>query len=104
VLASLYLRTPVLFQVGTAFVTPTDGQLYEPTDGAVTVPMGDPDRPKFGVVNDCCNPGPSNWVVEMYLMCLCFLACAAKGVTANPTATSVAIASLVVIMIDPLLS
>jgi len=25
----------VLLQVGTALVVPTDGQLYEPTDGAV---------------------------------------------------------------------
>jgi hypothetical protein len=29
---------PVLLQVGTAFVVPTDGQVYDPTDGAVTVP------------------------------------------------------------------
>ena len=28
----------VLLQVGTALVTPTDGQLYVPIDGAVTVP------------------------------------------------------------------
>jgi hypothetical protein len=35
----------VLLQVGTAFVTPTEGQLYEPTDGAVTVPMDVPDVP-----------------------------------------------------------
>jgi hypothetical protein len=43
----LYLRMPglVLFQVGTAFVTPTEGQLYDPTDGAVTVPTVDPDLP-----------------------------------------------------------
>ena len=33
----------MLFQVGTAFVTPTDGQLYDPTDGAVTVPIESPD-------------------------------------------------------------
>jgi hypothetical protein len=44
---SHYLRTAglVLLQVGTAFVTPTDGQLYDPTDGAVTVPMEVPDVP-----------------------------------------------------------
>ena len=43
----LYLRTGglVLFQVGTAFVTPTEGQLYDPIDGAVTVPTVDPDLP-----------------------------------------------------------
>ena len=35
----------VLLQVGTAFVTPTDGQEYDPTDGAVTVPIGIPDAP-----------------------------------------------------------
>ncbi len=42
-----YLRTGglVLFQVGTAFVTPTEGQLYDPTDGAVTVPTVAPDVP-----------------------------------------------------------
>jgi len=35
----------VLLQVGTAFVTPTDGQLYVPTEGAVTVPTESPDDP-----------------------------------------------------------
>ena len=35
----------VLLQVGTAFVVPTDGQEYDPTDGAVTVPMETPDCP-----------------------------------------------------------
>jgi len=35
----------VLLQVGTEFVTPTDGQLYVPTEGAVTVPIGGPDDP-----------------------------------------------------------
>jgi len=45
---SLYLRTGglVLFQVGTEFVTPTEGQLYDPTDGAVTVPTVAPDDAK----------------------------------------------------------
>ena len=38
----------MLFQVGTAFVTPTDGQLYDPTDGAVTVPIESPDVPYIG--------------------------------------------------------
>jgi len=38
-------RGLVLLQVGTAFVTPTEGQEYEPTDGAVTVPTGVPDVP-----------------------------------------------------------
>jgi hypothetical protein len=32
------LRGLVFFQVGTAFVVPTDGQVYDPTDGAVVVP------------------------------------------------------------------
>jgi hypothetical protein len=35
----------VLLQVGTALVTPTEGQLYDPTDGAVTVPIVCPDEP-----------------------------------------------------------
>jgi hypothetical protein len=35
----------VLLQVGTAFVTPTEGQLYDPTDGAVTVPIEGPEDP-----------------------------------------------------------
>jgi hypothetical protein len=35
----------VLLHVGTAFVVPTDGQLYDPTDGAVTVPTEVPDCP-----------------------------------------------------------
>ena len=38
-------RGAVLLQVGTAFVVPTDGQEYDPTDGAVTVPMETPDCP-----------------------------------------------------------
>ena len=41
--ATLHLL--VLLQVGTAFVTPTDGQEYDPTDGAVTVPIDIPDAP-----------------------------------------------------------
>ena len=32
------LRGLVFFQVGTAFVVPTDGQVYDPTDGALVVP------------------------------------------------------------------
>lgn len=35
----------VLLQVGTALVTPTDGQLYVPIDGAVTVPIDCPELP-----------------------------------------------------------
>ncbi|MBR0949193.1 hypothetical protein JQ591_01995 [Bradyrhizobium canariense] len=35
----------VLLQVGTALVTPTDGQLYVPIDGAVTVPTVCPELP-----------------------------------------------------------
>lgn len=35
----------VLLQVGTELVTPTDGQLYDPIDGAVTVPTVCPDDP-----------------------------------------------------------
>jgi hypothetical protein len=35
----------VLFQVGTALVTPTEGQLYVPIDGAVTVPIDCPELP-----------------------------------------------------------
>jgi hypothetical protein len=35
----------VLRQVGTALVTPTDGQLYVPIEGAVTVPTDCPDDP-----------------------------------------------------------
>lgn len=35
----------VLLQVGTELVTPTDGQLYDPIEGAVTVPTVCPDDP-----------------------------------------------------------
>jgi len=35
----------VLLQVGTELVTPTEGQLYVPIDGAVTVPTDWPDVP-----------------------------------------------------------
>jgi len=43
----LYLRPGglVLLQVGTASVEPTDGQLYDPTEGATTDPIGVPDVP-----------------------------------------------------------
>ena len=37
----------VLLQVGTALVVPTDGQVYDPSDGAVTVPTGGTDCPKL---------------------------------------------------------
>lgn len=35
----------VLLQVGTELVTPTDGQLYVPIEGAVTVPTDCPEVP-----------------------------------------------------------
>jgi hypothetical protein len=35
----------VFLQVGTELVTPTEGQLYVPIDGAVTVPTVCPDEP-----------------------------------------------------------
>nr|GAJ32495.1 hypothetical protein BDOA9_0116840 [Bradyrhizobium sp. DOA9] len=40
-----HLYLVVLLQVGTELVTPTEGQLYDPTDGAVTVPTVWPDVP-----------------------------------------------------------
>ena len=45
IVGALPLRTlgPVLLQVGTSFVVPTDGQVYDPTDGAVTVPIEVPE-------------------------------------------------------------
>ena len=43
-LAAAY-RGLVLLQVGTALVTPTDGQLYVPIEGAVTVPIAGPELP-----------------------------------------------------------
>jgi hypothetical protein len=51
---------PVLLHVGTAFVTPTEGQEYDPTDGAVTVPTGFPDVPKvvLGCVAGCLDTTP----------------------------------------------
>ena len=44
---SRYLRTGglVLRQVGTPFVTPTEAQLYDPTEGPVTVRTDVPDVP-----------------------------------------------------------
>lgn len=35
----------VLLQVGTELVAPTEGQLYDPIDGAVTVPTACPEAP-----------------------------------------------------------
>lgn len=43
--SSPFHRGLVLLQVGTALVTPTDGQLYVPIDGAVTVPIDGPELP-----------------------------------------------------------
>lgn len=97
-------RGLVLLQVGTAFVTPTDGQLYDPTDGAVTVPTEVPDVP---YVLGCVVGVP---VLVVYctveILCLmrwCFLASAANGAPANPTVTRTAIASLIFIMVGPFL-
>lgn len=45
-LATTYLAGGlVLRQVGTELVTPTDGQLYVPIEGAVTVPTDCPEVP-----------------------------------------------------------
>jgi hypothetical protein len=45
VLGAVRTAGVVLLQVGTAFVVPTDGQEYDPTDGAVTVPTEVTDCP-----------------------------------------------------------
>jgi hypothetical protein len=80
----------VLLQVGTAFVTPTEGQEKDPTDGAVTVPTGFPDVPK---VLDC---AAEIWCV----ICLYFFASAAKGAPASTAVTSAAIINLVMVVLS----
>jgi hypothetical protein len=74
----------VFLHVGTAFVTPAEGQLYDPTDGAVTVPIEGPDDP-WGPFTGIVTPAVSP---------------AAKDALVKPTVKSAAIASLVVIMIS----
>ena len=74
----------VLLHVGTALVTPTEGQLYDPTDGAVTVPMATPDAP-WGPFIGIDTPAVSP---------------AAKDALVKLTVKNAAIASLVVIMIS----
>ena len=96
----------MLLQVGRAFVTPTDGQVYAPIDGAVTVPIAGPDDPKVGgcVIGAPTGREVPDCIVETWcLTCLDFFASAAKGI-ASPATTNTAIASLVVIMACPFLS
>jgi hypothetical protein len=90
----------VFFQVGTALVTPTEGWVDVPTDGAVTVPTVCPELP----IVPCCTGAPG---------VLCVLPCApvpdvcalaAKGDATNPAAVSTAMKRLVLVMADPFAS
>src|SRR3954471_17191926 len=87
----------VLFQVGTEFVTPTDGWLDVPMEGAVTVPTVCPELP----IVPCCTGAP-----ERPLVLLCGLvpdvcAFAANGAAASPRAISAAMERFVPVMADP---
>jgi hypothetical protein len=86
-----------LFQVGTEFVTPTDGWLDVPMEGAVTVPTVCPELP----IVPCCTGAP-----EPPLALLCGLvadvcAFAANGAAASPRAISAAMERFVLVMADP---
>ena len=85
-----------MFQVGTELVTPTDGWVDVPIDGAVTVPTVCPELPYV----PCCAGTPG---LRRVLLCAPadVWALAASGMPANPRVTSVAIAHLVLVMADP---
>ncbi|SFU40610.1 hypothetical protein SAMN05192541_101763 [Bradyrhizobium arachidis] len=85
-----------MFQLGTELVTPTDGWLDVPTDGAVTVPVVCPELPYV----PCCAGTPG---LSRVLLCepADVWALAASGTAANPSVRSVAIARLVLVMTDP---
>ena len=57
-----------MLHVGTALVTPTEGQLYDPTDGAVTVPMATPDAPwgpSIGIDTPAVSPAAKDALVKL---------------------------------------
>lgn len=87
----------MFFQVGTELVTPTEGRLDVPTDGAVTVPTVCPELPYV----PCCAGTPECTLVLLCVPVPDVCAFTANGVAANPRATSAAMERLVFVMADP---
>jgi hypothetical protein len=86
-----------LFQVGTEFVTPTEGWLDVPTDGAVTVPTVCPELP----IVPCCTGAPVRPLVLPGVPVPDVCAFTASGAAANPKPTSAAMNRFVLVMADP---
>jgi hypothetical protein len=86
-----------LFQVGTEFVTPTEGWLDVPIDGAVTVPTVCPELP----IVPCCTGAPERPLVLPGVPVADVCALTASGAAANPRATSAAMERFVVVMANP---
>lgn len=87
----------MFFHVGTELVTPTEGWLDVPTDGAVTVPTVRPELPYVR----CCAGTPERTLVLPCVPVPDVCALTANGVAANPRATSAAMEHLVLIMAGP---
>jgi hypothetical protein len=87
----------VLFQVGTELVTPTEGWVDVPTDGAVTVPTLCPELP----IVPCWTGAPGVLFVVVCAPVAEVCALAASGDAANPTAINAATKRLVLVMADP---
>jgi hypothetical protein len=92
-----FVRGFVLFQVGTEFVTPTEGWLDVPIDGAVTVPTVCPELP----IIPCCTGAPVRPLVLPGVPVADVCALTASGAAANPTAISAAMERFVLVMADP---
>lgn len=87
----------MFFQVGTELVTPTEGWLDVPIDGAVTVPTVCPELPYV----PCCAGTPGRTLVLLCVPVPDDCALIANGVAANPRATSATMERLVLVMADP---
>lgn len=88
----------MFFQVGTELVTPTEGWLDVPIDGAVTVPTVCPELPYV----PCCAGAPGRTLVLLCVSVRDDCALTANGVAANPRATSATMERLVLVMADPI--
>ena len=86
-----------MFQVGTEFVTPTEGWLDVPIDGAVTVPTVCPELP----IIPCCTGAPVRPLALLGVPVPDVCAFAASGAAANPRAISAAMERFVLVMAGP---
>lgn len=85
----------MLFQVGTELVTPTEGCVDVPIDGAVTVPTVCPELPTV----PCCTGAPGMLFVLLFTPGPGVCALAADA--ANPTAAITAMKLVVLVMAGP---